>query len=533
MFRVQRITLVLLLILLTSCTSVPANQVNEQTSIVYALAASVSGIDPHIHYSHEVGMIIRQIYDTLVYRDVRSKEIIPGLATSWTISDDRLVYTFRLREGVLFHDGTRFDAEAVSANFSRILDTSITSPEVRSLVGPIISYQVIDTFSFRVTLSEPYEPLLDGLSQPYLGIASPTAIEAYADQPLRYQYHQIGTGPFRLQEYVPEDRIVLVRNQDYLWGPEFYVMPVPEHAVSSVVFRFYQDARERFAALRRGSIDISGGLLPDDAESIVAGSEFVLQPVIIPGETIQFMINTEKEPTNTLAVRQALLYATNRASIIDGVYRGFTSIAWGPLSPSTLYYNRGVENAYSQNILQAQDLLRAAGYSDTDGDGVLDYGGQNLQLTVLHTPWDSLPVVAEYLAEQWASIGIATVIEPIPGAASLTEVVATGHYNLVPTSESGFDPAILNQNYVTLSPENWANFSSTELDDVLTTGRRSQDIEERRQLYGRAQAIILEQAIALPISDRVNLNAYTANISGLIFDPYGWYPLLHNVTRTP
>jgi peptide/nickel transport system substrate-binding protein len=522
---------VLLVLLLVSCTPDNTNAVKEQASIVYALTASVSGIDPHIHDSREVGMIIRQIYDTLVYRDARSRGFVPGLATSWVISDDQLVYTFTLREDVFFHDGTRFDAEAVSANFSRVLNPNITSPAIRSLLGPIISYQVIDAFTFRVTLSEPYEPLLDGLSQPFMGIASPAALTQYEAQPLRYQYHQVGTGPFVLQEYVPEDRIVLIRNQDYLWGPVFYEIPIPENAVNQVIFRFYQDPQQRFAALRRGSIDITGGLRPEDAERIAAGSEYVLQPVSIAGETIQFMINTEREPTNNLAVRQALLYATNRASIVDGVYRGFTAIAWGPLSTSTLYYNRGVENAYSQNIVQAQDLLRNAGYSDADSDGILDYEGENLKLTVLHTPWDSLPQVTTYLSEQWASIGIETVIEPIPGMGALAEAVTRGDYNLVPMSESGLDASILSQNYFSGSLTNWSNFRSTELDDLLMIGRQTNDAEERRQVYGRAQAIILEQAITLPISERVNLNAYAASIDGLMFDPIGWYPLLHNVTQ--
>src|SRR5690606_14734033 len=115
------------------------------------------------------------------------------------------------RDDVSFHDGTPFNADAVAANFARIFDDAVASQRSRFLLGPVSSYQVVDEFTFRVTMREPFTPLLDSLSQVYLGIASPTALAEFQDDQLRYQFHQVGTGPFEFVEYLPEDRIVIRR----------------------------------------------------------------------------------------------------------------------------------------------------------------------------------------------------------------------------------------------------------------------------------------------------------------------------------
>ncbi|RMG84364.1 MAG: ABC transporter substrate-binding protein, partial [Chloroflexi bacterium] len=161
-------------------------------TIVYGLTLDPSGFDPHINQSAELGIVLRQVYDTLVYREPETGEFVPGLAQSWEISDDGLSYTFTLKQGVRFHDDTPFNAAAVAANLDRITNPEIASQKAIFLLGPYEGYDIIDDYTIRIRLTQPYSPLLDGLSQVYLGMASPSALSEYS--PLRYQYHQVGTG---------------------------------------------------------------------------------------------------------------------------------------------------------------------------------------------------------------------------------------------------------------------------------------------------------------------------------------------------
>lgn len=527
----MRFLRVLSLLLLTACTgnAAPAS-VESNYKIVYGLTLSVSGIDPHINQNAELGIVLRQVYDTLVYRHPETREFVPGLAASWIISDDGLTYTFKLRENVTFHDGTLFNADAVAANLERIMNPETASQRARLLLGPLTAYQVVDNQTINLILSEPYSPLLDGLSQVYTAIASPKALKDFSL--LRYQYHQVGTGPFKFVEYVPEDRIVIQRNPDYTWGPDFY-MPLADNAIQEVEFRFFRDAATRTAALESGDADVMGELLPLDARELANNPAFVVVPVAIPGQPLQFYMNTKQSPTDNLAVRQALIYATNRNAIVDAVYQSFSPIAWGPLAAITPFYNPGVVDVYAYNIEQAQTLLTGAGYRDSNNDGILDLNGDPLEVTVIQPAWGLVPEVTQFLQDQWRTVGIRAVIQPVPGFTSLIEEVEKGDYNFVSFDAFGLDPVLLNARFLSTGSVNWVGFGSPELDTLLLEASRQSDSETRRVAYGQAQAIIMQQALTLPIRDYVNLNAHTARLKGLIFDPYGWFPLLYNTTIEP
>lgn len=501
--------------------------------VVYGLTQDVAGIDLHIHHSEPVGIIARQIYDTLVYRDPQTRGFVPGLAESWSISDDRLEYTFTLRQNIVFHDGTPFNAEAVAANLRRITNVQISSERVRQLLGPMRGFQVIDPYTIRVVLSQPFEPLLDAFSQPYLGIASPAALAEFADEPLRYQYHQVGTGPFQMIEYIPQDRVVLRRSDQYVWGPPFYAQP-QSHAIQEVEFRFFGDASDRLAALENGRAHIMGDLPPADARNIANDATTILLPTAIPGQPLQFYFNTQQPPTDRLAIRQALLFGINRAAIVDAVYQGFAATAWGPLSRDTLYYNRGVENIYAYNLDQAQSLLAANDYADTDNDGFLDRDGEPLTITVVQPPSDRVPDVVQALQTQWALLGVRVLVEPVPGDTVLLDRILDEPYNLVAFSSSGLDPALLNRYYLSSGSFNFLHqYQDLELDSTLLEAAQSSDPEVRRTLYGQMQGLTLQEALILPIRDQLHLNAHLNVIEGLTYDAYGLYPLLYNVSRMP
>ena len=514
----------LLLTLLLTCLPVRAQDNNH---IVYGLTLQPSGFDPHINRSSELGIPLRQVYDTLVYRHPDTNEIVAGLATNWSISEDGLVYTFTLRQGVIFHDGTPFNAQAVGTNLDRITSPQTASQLAAFLLGPYAGYEVIDDYTISIVLSSPYSPLLDSLAQVYLGIASPTALSQYSEN--RYQFHQVGTGPFWFVELVPGDRLVIERNPDYNWGPVFYNPPT-EQSINQIEFRFFTDPPTRSLALESDQAQVMGELLPTDARALTGNSTIQLVPQSVPGQPLQFLMNTTRFPTDDRGVRQALIFGANRNAIVDAVYQQFSPVAWGPLAASTLYYDRSVQGLYAHDIGQAQALLTATGYSDSDNDGYLDIGGVTVTLDVIVPPWGLVPQVAELLQDQWRAIGIRATLKPVPTIGSLLEAVATGEYNLVAFNAFGLDPVLLNDFYLSDGANNYTGFVDDELDDVLREATRQTDPAVRAGLYARAQQIIMNEALVLPIRDQVNLNASSAAITNLQFDPYGWFPMLNNIT---
>lgn len=524
----MRVLLSVLLLCLTACLPVVQSQDSPvQNRIVYGLTLQPSGFDPHINASAELGIPLRQVYDTLIYRDPETKEFVPGLATEWTISDDGRVYTFKLRQGVIFHDGTPFNAQAVAANLDRITDPAIASQRAVFMLGPYAGYEVVDDSTIRILLNEPYSPLLDSLAQVYLGMASPAALSAVSAN--RYQFHQVGTGPFTWVEYVPGDRIVLRRNPAYAWGPAFYQPPAAS-ALQEIEFRFFEDPPTRALALESDQAQIMGELLPTDARLLIGNSGIRLTQVSIPGLPLQFQMNTQQFPTDTRAVRQALLFGANRNAIIDAVYQRFSPVAWGPLSANALYYNPEMNGLYAHDITQARGLLAGLGYSDTNGDGILEVGGVDVQVDVIVPPWGLVPQVAELLQDQWRTIGIRAVLHAVPTRTALLERVQSGEYNLVAYDTSGVDPSILTQFYKSDGANNFTGYANPELDALLVEGTRQTDPATRAAIYGEIQRVIMDEALILPIRDYVNLNGSRAAVQGLVYDAYGWFPLLNNVT---
>lgn len=529
---ISRLGLFLLVFVTIACSAraQSGNTFVAQHRIIYGLTLQPSTFDPHIGGSSELGIPLRSVYDTLVYRDPDSLTFVPGLAASWTISPEGLVYTFTLRQGVTFHDGTPFNAQAVAANLDRIVNPATASLKAINLLGSYTGYEIVDDYTIRLLLSEPYSPLLDSLSQVYLGIASPAALAQYSNE--RYQFHQVGTGPFEFVDYVPGDHLTIRRNPNYAWGPSFYEAPTPE-SVDEIEFRFYdQDASARALALEAGDVQIIGELLPVDARALTANSAVQLQPTTIPGQPLQFFIKTNRFPTDQRVVRQALLFGTNREAIIDAIFQRFSPVAWGPISSVTQFFTSDVIGSYAYDPQQARALLDSAGYRDTNNDGYVDFGGANISVTVISPTWGLVPDVVQLLQDQWREIGVRLVIDQVPNRGILFERVAAGEYNLVAWYEFGLDPAFLNRYFSSSGDSNWTGFSDPNLDSVLASAVQQTDENARRSLYNQAQRTIMEQALILPVRDYVNLNGSRVGITGLSFDAYGWFPLLNNLKVT-
>lgn len=512
-------------ILLGACVGIDtAIDTSSSKQIVYILSTEPGSIDPHITDETEIAIPLRQIYDTLIYRDPQTKNFVPGLAESWSVSSDGLVYTLNLKQGVIFHNGEMFDAQAVGSNFDRILQTSTNNSKSRSLLGTYERYEIIDTYTIRLILRTSYSPFLDALSQPYLGIASPSALADYSTN--RYQFHQVGTGPFYLEEYVPGNRIIIRRNESYTWGPSFY-SPQEENSIEVVEFRFIATPSGRFNAINIGSAQIVNDLLPSDARGLTANSTIQVIPVRLPGMPMQFLINTTRFPTDNLVVRQALLYASNRNIIADTVFQRFSSVAWGPITPATLFYDRSVEGIYATDIITAQELLSESGYQDTNQDGILDLGGVDLEVVIMIPPGALTTEVAQLLQDQWRAIGVRTILDPLPTMSALESRRLTNDYNLIAISSTGLDPVLLNSYFLSSGINNWSRFTTPQLDSFLVDASQRLEFNVRGDMYSQLQQYIMSQAVLLPIREAVILNASVAEVQNVTFDAYA-IPILNN-----
>ncbi len=502
----------------------------EINTLFYGLTLEASGFDPHIHSSAELGIVLRQVYDTLVYRHPETRELVAGLAESWRVSTDGRSYEFTLKQGVTFHDETPFNAMAVAANLERILSTDApASQKAQFLLGPYDSHEVVSEFVIRIQLSEPYTPFLDSLSQVYLAMASPKALSQYSRN--RYQFHQVGTGPFRFIEYLPGSHIRLARWAGYRWGPEFYD-ELGAGNLEEIVFRFYEDPPTRHLALQSGEAQIMGELPPLDAAALNR-DEVNLLPTSIPGQPLQFLINSDRAPTDEDILRQALLYATDRATIAQLVYQGFPAVASGPLGPNSLFYDPAAGAQYEFDPRKAVAMLAEAGYRDQDNDGYLERDGVDLTIDLILPNWNFLPDVAQLLKEQWRSLGIRLLLHPVPGYAALLARIEANDYHLAPFNSFGPDPALLNDYFHSEGNRNWSRYANPRVDELLASASQSADPEERSELYSLIQNGIMNEALILPIVEFVNLNAASRHVVGLQFDPYGWFPLLHSVDLLP
>ncbi|MDY6876380.1 MAG: ABC transporter substrate-binding protein [Chloroflexota bacterium] len=496
--------------------------------ITYGLTLIVSGIDPHSGSSSELGIFLTSVYDPLVWRD-QEGNYYPGLAKSWQISDDGLVYTFNLRDDVTFHDGEPFNAEAVRANFDRIVDPELKSRKAVYMMGPYDHTEVVDDYTVKVHFTEPYAPFLDSVSQVYLAMASPKALEEWGIE--QYREHQVGTGPFMIEEYEPKDHIVLVKNPDYNWAPEF-MMHQGTAYLDKITFRFYPDAATRVPALESGEVQIMGEIPPIEANRLMSDPRFAIYPTDIPGQSLQMFINTSKSPTDDLKVRQALIYGCDREAITNGIFRGFSPVAHGPLGRKTPFYDPTVEGMYPYDLEKAKALLAEAGWTDTNGDGVLDKNGEDFVLDVVLMGWGSMPEVGTAMQGLYRQLGIKLEAQILSYPAAL-EAARNNEHHMIPMAISSSDPDILSSYFHSRNLDGgfatFCQYSDAQLDAWLDAGTQATDPAERADLYVQAQQHIMAQGLIIPIRDYVNLNGTHANVEGLRYSLQGWFPWLYDV----
>ncbi len=516
--------ILILIFFLTGCSSS-----SEKPDLVYGLTLSPTGIDPHLNASSELGIPLQSVYDTLVFRDPATGEFIPGLAASWTLSADEQDYTFLLRTDVEFHDGTPFNAEAVQANLERILNPENRSQKALSLLGPLHSVSIEDEHTITFHLSEPYGGLLDALSQVYLGMASPAALEQWGPE---YQFHQVGTGPYRFVEYIPNNRILLELNEAYSWAPSFY--NISADPPNRIEFRFYTDPATRALALESGEVDIMGEIPKLDAVRLEAADSFSLLAVPIPGQPLQYFFNTTLPPTDDPLVREALFQSLDRAAIVDTVFGPSSPVASDILSSSMQTFPhapRFETGSAHDSPSSPEKMLDQAGWLADPQTGKRFREGSTLAVRIAAPTWGMNPEVAQLMRAGWEKLGIEVEIQVMPGFGQLKEAHDANTFHLIGINFFGTDPAFLASFYSSDGLYNWSNVNNPELNRWLTDAARMQPGQtERTALYTSIAETIREDILILPVRDYVNLIIYRNSVRNLRYSAEGWFPLLIELT---
>jgi peptide/nickel transport system substrate-binding protein len=460
--------------------------------IVVGLNLEPDNLDPAVTPFAVSHWVMMNIYDTLVWR-ANDGAFLPGLAEQWEVSEDGTVYTFHLRQGVTFHDGTSFNAEAVKFTFDHIVDPETKSGFASSLLGPYDRTEILDELTAEVHFSEPYAPFLDSASQAFLAIVSPTAVQQDREAYLR---NPVGTGFMKFDEWVQNDHITLSRNPDYNWSSPIFEHTGPAY-LEKVTFRFYPDSPTRLAALESGDVNLIQTPLYNEIQRLGEDSKFGVNEVMNPGLPVVIFLDTTVAPTDDVAVRQAMNFALDRELIVLTGMFGVTRPAYGPLWESTPYYSTEVESLYPYDPDRAKQVLEAAGWVAGD-DGIRTKDGQ--RLTVSLTSTDFTSPFDEISQSLFKEVGIELELLPMTVAASF-EAIANSEVNSAPQAWVSSDPVVLTNLFHSRNISGgfaWSKYSDPHLDELLENGESTIDENERAAIYAEIQKLIMENALLVP-----------------------------------
>ncbi len=314
-------------------------------TLVYAAGADPDSLDPANTDSNPGEAIGRMMNNFLVRFDAKLR-IHPDLATRWTQSKDGLTWTFTLRKGVKFHDGTPFNAEAVRYNFERFLGAE--KPLKAGLHSPIIrSVDVVDEHTVRFNLKVPFAFFLNNLAHSASALVSPAAHQKWGKD---LTLHPVGTGPFKFVEWVRGDHITLVRNDDYFDG---------KPRLETVIVKTVREDSARVLGLEAGDYDLIVRIPPEEVGRLTRGGKVRIE-ADQSNRALRIGINASKKPFDDVRVRQALNYAVDKDSIVKNIYQGFAAVIPTMVGPLNTGY--APVKGYPYDPVKAKKLLAEAGY---------------------------------------------------------------------------------------------------------------------------------------------------------------------------
>lgn len=480
---------------------------NRPDTLIYARGGDSTTLDPGSMEEGFSVMVATQIFEGLVQFKNGALEVEPALATEWQTSEDGRTWTFTLREGVTFHDGTPFTADDVVFSIMRMIDEDHPyhlpgrMPYADyALNGVIESVEKIDEDTVAVHLYEPFAPLLKTLAMFCCFISSQEAIETHGED---YGANPVGTGPYRFVSWQRDVEIALQRFDGY-WGEPA--------GVTNMVYKTIRDPDVRMFGLIRGEIDMMDGLTPQIANELKNRPEVKLYRE--PGTNISIAyINVKEEPFTDKRIRQAVNYAVDKEAICDYLYEGYAVPMRGIYPEGVLGHDPDAEG-YPYNPEKAKQLMAEAGYADGFECELLTYS--------VPRPYNPLGTrLAEAIQSDLGEVGIDVTVTQLEWGTHLKRTLDHDfQLALLGWITDNGDPD--NFAYALLAnPQNRAQYDNPEFIRLVQQGQQTYDQDERLQYYRRAQEIVLEDAPWLLISHYEDLFATRARVENFELHPMG------------
>ncbi|HEY7032010.1 MAG TPA: ABC transporter substrate-binding protein [Thermomicrobiales bacterium] len=493
--------------------------------IVVGRAGDADTLDPHHTLASVSWQTYSNIFDPLVAWTLdRQYEGI--LAESWEFSADGLELTFHLRQGITFHDGTDFNADAVKFTFDRILDPATQSPLVGFLGTDTVGMkgtEVVDPSTVKITLKGPFSPLLNSLSLANFGILSPTAVQTLGDD---FGKKPVGTGPFKFKEWVAGESITLERNPDY---QNFHSYDTNKGApnVDALVFRNLPEEQTRLAAFETGEIN----LLPGVPAHQVAGYKDNpdVELFTAPGTDIAFLEFAMsppdatngaifKPPFDDIRVRQAVAQAIDVDTIIARVLEGLAVRNYGPLPAGNAGYNPDVEQfGYHYDADAANKLLDDAGWVKGDG-GVRSKNGETLKVVFWTWSGGNEERAAQVIQNDLTKVGFDVKFETMEVATFLSRLVEPDSPCTLDLDEWGWpEPDLL----FLMSTVNAAfgYYHQPDYYKLISDARAVSDLDRRVQMYFEAMKLMLQDAAMVPLWTTTQVTAARKEVTGFKLGP--------------
>lgn len=455
----------------------------EGGTVVIGMTQDIVSLDPHVETDAGTRSVVFNLYEGLVKPTV-SGELSAAVASDYKISDDAKTYTFTLRDGVTFHDGSAVTAEDVKYSIERFAENSGESSAFSNLDEVVIA----DEKTVEVKLKEGYSEFLPDLAE---AVIIPKSVEDINKTP-------VGTGPYKFVSYTPGQNIKLEKYDGY-WGEQGHL--------DSAEFKIIADVDTAFMELQAGTIDVLNYLTADkvaalgDDFNIVEGNMHLVHAMFL---------NNDFETFKDVKVRQALCYAVDRQAINDFLFGGKSKLIGSHMIPAlSKYYESGAEDVYTYDPEKAKQLLAEAGYAD----------GFDLEITV-PSSYSQHVDSAQIIAEQLKAVGINANLKLVEWSTWLDEIYNGRKYE---ATVIGFDG--------TLAPNDWlkkyrsdasnniANFKNDEYDKTLDEALKTVDEEEKVTLYKKLQMILAENAASVYIEDPADFVAVNKRIGGYEFYP--------------
>ena len=514
-----------LMSLLAACGSSSSGGSGSSGSLALGLFAEPDSLDPATMRLIPSYQVVTAVYDQLLWKVAgdASDKFLPGLATSYDVSADGKTYTFKLRPGVTFHDGTAFNADAVKATFDRLVDPTTKSISAKGVLGPYTGSTVVDANTVQVAFSTPNGGFLGNVASPLLAIVSPAAAKKYGAD---FGRNPVGTGPFMFKSWTSGQLISLTRNDKYTWGPDRDGLKGPAK-LSDVTYRIVTSSSAQANAVQTGSLQVAQGMDISDVVRLTKAG-FLKEVAPASGMPFGFMLNVTKAPTDDPLVRRAIQYATDTATINQTVFSNVYPPANSVLTSPTFGHDSTV--SYHYDPAMAGKLLDQAGWTMGSG-GVRQKNGADLQLAWLLSTGFGFQDAAELMTSQLNKVGIKSQItQQVPP--TITASIAQGVMNVSSIYDYAADPYILNTLFACAQVgkgPNYAHFCDPKIDEAIAAANAIPDGAARAKAYGAISQTLMADAMFVPIYDLSAVFVTAKSVKGLTYTNLA-IPLLTGAT---